>query len=319
METFDYDNTYLVPRPSDVNSREEVDLQVRLREGFSLEIPIIASPMKGITGSAIISGMSNLGGIGIIHRFQTEKEMQHNIHDALRFMAGTPYFGVAIGLDGKDERYKYALDSGANIICVDVANGYLSSVGKFCERLATYIDTYLYDCLIMSGNVVTASGAKALRNCGVDLIRVGIGTGNLCTTRQVTGIGFGQITAIQSCADERGDAFIVADGSIKNSGDAVKALAAGADLVMMGSLFARTMESENNGTIYGMASKHLQDDFYHTMKRKSIEGTEKEVKKDILLADFIDEFVWGIKSAFTYMNARNIKELRENAEFVEIK
>jgi len=316
--TYDFKDVYLKPLLSSLNSREEVDLSVRLSEEVKLQIPIIASPMKGIISPAIVSGLSNLGGIGIIHRFQNQDEMMKDIRNSLLGMhVDPPYFGVAIGLD--DDRYKKALDYGCMIICVDVANGYLDCVHKFCEEVADYIQTYSYDCLLMAGNVVSYDGCNALTNAGVNMIRVGIGTGALCKTREVTGIGVGQIDALIDC-DHYGRAkntLLVADGGMKTSGDIVKAFAAGADLVMLGSSLGKAFESSHNGLIYGMASRRLQEEYYHSVK--SVEGIEQEIEKDTSLNSFISELVYGIKSACTYLNARNIKQLWENAVFTEIK
>jgi IMP dehydrogenase len=226
------------------------------------------------------------------------------------------YFGIAIGLE--DHRYEMALDYGASVICIDVANGYLDSVKHFCERVANHISIYSYDCLLMSGNVVTYDGVKDLSDVGVRLIRIGIGTGNLCTTRQATGVGYGQITALENCAYAKPDYIkLVADGGIRSSGDVVKALAAGADLVMIGSLLGHTYESEHNGEIYGMASRKLQEDFYHQVR--SVEGTIQSMEKTTSLDDFLSEFVYGIKHGFTYLGVNNIQDLQRSAEFVEIK
>lgn len=316
IKTFDYSNVYLVPKPSDINSRDEVDLSVHLPMDIDLDIPIIASPMKGITSPEIISGMANHGGIGIQHRFyDNEQEWEADNNQALAGMNDTFYFGNAVGLN--DERYKKALDYGASIICVDVANGYLEKVKKFCEQVANHIQLYSYNALLMSGNVINFPGMLELAMSGVRLIRIGIGTGNLCTTREVTGIGYGQISAIQDCCWKKQEGvYLVADGGIRSSGDAIKALAAGANLVMLGSLLGKTYESSHNGLIYGMASRKLQDEYYHSVK--SIEGIEKEMEKTVSLDEFLSEFTYGMKSAMTYVGARNIKELQEKAEFVEI-
>jgi IMP dehydrogenase len=205
------------------------------------------------------------------------------------------------------------LNYNPSIICIDVANGNIDSLRKYAHEIKSTIELYHYKTLLMTGNVATYDSAKKLVDAGVDMVRVGIGNGALCTTRNVTGVGVPQLTAIDNCGNI--DAYIVCDGGIRNSGDAVKALAMGADLIMMGTPFARTYESANNGIIYGQASRKLQEEYYHSVK--SVEGLEKEVIKDISLADLISEYTWGMKSAFTYLNAKNIKELQKNAAWVE--
>lgn len=308
---YDFDDLLLVPRPSKVKSRENVWLGVHLDElkDKRLTIPFIASPMKGIISPELIIEMDKLGGIGIMHRFSdNRKELMQTLVNISMLCNN---WGVAIGLDNVNELDVLKLNP--TIVCIDIANGNLESLKDWVKIVKDVIKKLPCDTLIMTGNVTTYDSAKILADAGADLIRVGIGNGNLCTTRNITGVGVPQLTALDNCKDV--DAIIVCDGGIRNSGDAVKALAMGADVIMMGTPFARTYESANNGIIYGQASRKLQEEYYHSVK--SVEGVEKEVNKDISLKDLMSEFTWGMKSAFTYLNARNIKELQKNALWVE--
>jgi IMP dehydrogenase len=304
----DFDDVLLVPRASNVNSREEVDISVQLSDDLTLDIPIIASPMKGITGVELVLVLARLGGIGILHRFYDTLEKWES--DILTLSLSST-FGVAVGL-GEMQKVDIAMSVGAGIICIDVANGYLESVLNFTDKVSNKIAKDNYKSLVMVGNVATADGARNLKFSGANLIRVGIGSGNLCTTRNVTGVGVPQLTALKlsSSINERRntDPRIVADGGIRNSGDAVKSFVFGADAVMLGSLLATTYESSNNGIIYGMASRKLQGEYYHSVK--SVEGIEQQVTPRQSLAKFIEEFTWGIKSACTYLNAENLRQLR---------
>ena len=304
---FDFDDILLMPKSSIVNSRDDADVSVQLSDTLKLDIPIIGSPMKGIMGVNLIKELSNLGGIGIFHRFW---DSVFDWEDALEQLQEYN-FGVALSLD--DPLLPNALDSGAKLICIDVANGYLESVLKFTTKVANRITKLEYNSLLMVGNIATAVGARSLSWAGANLIRVGIGSGNLCTTRNITGVGVPQLSAIELASSinqgRNTNPRIIADGGIRNSGDAVKAFAFGADAVMLGSLLATTFESANNGIIYGMASRKLQEEYYHSVK--SVEGIEQQVTPKQNLAEFVDEFVYGIKSACTYLNAQKIRDLRE--------
>lgn len=312
---YDFDDLLLVPKPSKIKSRSDVCLGTRLSNTVKLAFPIIVAPMKGIISPELMSEISRLGGIGILHRF-FDNDLKKNAEEASKVIqtindAGCRYFGVSIGLE--DFQGLNLLEFGPDIICIDVANGNLESVRDWVRIVKNVVEQKHLNTLVMTGNVATYDAAKLLADAGADMIRVGIGNGALCTTRNITGVGVPQLTAIDNCKDV--DAIIVSDGGIRNSGDAVKALAMGADVVMMGTPFARTYESANNGIIYGQASRKLQEEYYHSVK--SVEGLEKEVEKDILLADLIAEYTWGMRSAFTYLNAGNIKDLQKNATWVE--
>ena len=308
----DFDDILLVPKKSYIHSRSDVDISIELSSTLKLDIPIIASPMKGIVSPELIMRLSDLGGIGILHRFYKSKEEFYKDADEIRSDASK--FGLSIGLN--DDSYKELLDRyRPNILCIDIANGYLVDLQKFALEVKEFSFSHGYDTLIMAGNVVDFQGALDLYNYGVDLIRVGIGSGSLCTTRLVTGVGYPQLSAIMDTSVS--SLNIISDGGIRSSGDIVKALAFGAKAVMIGSMFAETFESSNNGIIYGMASRQLQEEYYHNIK--SVEGISREVRKTKSLETLIDELSWGIKSACTYLNAKNLDELRKDTTFVEVR
>jgi IMP dehydrogenase len=312
---FDFDDVYLCPRPSSVVSRDAVDLSTNLGNGLVLKLPIIASPMKGIISPELIIGLSELGGIGILHRFYDDDAEWRR--DFSLIMAKAKNFGIAVGLNDvyDTDKVETVIKYGAKILLIDIANGYISSLAQCLAKCTELIKAADSKCLLMAGSVIDYLGAINLYKYGCDLIRVGIGSGHLCTTRKVTGVGFPQLSAIENCCINKQNFMkIIADGGIRSSGDAVKALAVGADAVMLGTLFAQTNESANNGIIYGMASRKIQESYYDTVK--SIEGIEEEFKKTMSLEEFISEFTYGIKSACTYVDARNLYELNKHAEFV---
>jgi IMP dehydrogenase len=160
-----------------------------------------------------------------------------------------------------------------------------------------------------------------LVSSGVQLVRVGIGTGGLCSTRQQTKIGMGHFTTLNQFyngnVESKHDLAIVSDGGIKTAGDVILDLAAGADLCLIGSLFGQTMESDNeDGRVYGMASERLQQEYYNYVK--SIEGKEVELQKTISFDNFMERFIYSMRSSMTYQGARTIQELKDNVEFVII-
>ena len=323
-EGYDFDDILLLPRASSVNSRDDVDLSVDLGKGLKLRIPIIVSPMKGIVSPELIKAISCLGGIGILHRFH--KTYDEFKQDVAKIAIKGLRFGLSTGLDG----YNHAdllFDYSPDIICIDVANGYLDSVLRKCEEVANFISHHQLNTLLMVGNVVTQEGMKNFDKAGADLVRVGIGGGGLCSTRNVTGIGCPQLTAIDNCKVNHRqlrnglipshNCKVISDGGIRNSGDIVKALAFGADAVMIGSLFGHAKEASNNGIIYGMASRKLQEEYYHG-SIKSVEGIEKSIEKNTTVLDIINELEWGIRSACTYLNCSSIKDIQSYVNCVEV-
>lgn len=341
---YEFDDVLLVPRVSRVGTRKEVDISTEIiippilfgKERFSntytafkLELPIIASPMKGIVGTELIFELGKMGGLGILHRFHSKEKGEPDLKSRLEDMhdlekSGVPY-GISIGIEKDYEniiisrllRKEY---KNCKVLLVDSANGYTTNNSSYITKLYKAICEQGVGCMLMAGNVVDGEGIRSLSTAGASLWRVGIGSGALCTTRNKTGVGMPQLTALSKvkkfCTEYHKSGYIISDGGIKNSGDIVKALAIGADFVMIGSLFATTKESENNGTIYGMASKELQENFYGSVK--SIEGTSKEVERSITLEELINDISWSIKSACGYLNARNLLELRKNARFIEV-
>jgi len=302
----DFDDVLIKPVPSTINSRSDVDISVMLSDSLTLEFPVIASPMKGVVDAEFANDLSSLGGLAILHRFFSsnfEWELE------VKKIGYSKHYGLSLGIC---DDFEWLLEYEPSILCVDVANGYTQSLLDRCEKIKKYIEQNNLSTLLMSGNVATYNGFKNLENAGVDLIRVGIGSGGLCSTRNVTGIGIPQLTAIMECG---GNATTVADGGIRNSGDAVKAFIAGADIIMLGSLFAQTYESPADGIIYGMASRKLQEEMAFT-QIKSVEGIEKTVAKKMSLEQFVEEFSWGIRSAGTYLNSRTICEMRASGEFI---
>jgi IMP dehydrogenase len=312
-----FDDVLLVPQASDLKSRSEVSTATRLGT-LDLNIPIVSANMDTITEVAMAKAMAAAGGLGILHRF-ADHETVIGWMSELTPEYRVPSVGVNTGDYYKLEEYRPYTSS----VCVDVAHGDSNKVVNIIRAALKlgYIN-------IIAGNVATTSATYRLIEAGANIIKVGVGPGSMCTTRIVTGHGVPQLTAI---ADVRraidiyteGDIRIVsliADGGIRNSGDVVKALGAGADAVMIGSLLAGTLESPSAhmGVYRGMASESAQVGHRGKVSNGAPEGVMKPVKLKGPVKDVLDGLVGGIRSGLSYTGVRTIKEFQENAMFMRI-
>lgn len=325
-----FDDVLLVPQKTNLVSRGEVDLSTNLTKNIILKIPVISSNMDTVTESEMAIALAKEGGIGIIHRFATierEAEMVKNVKKEKLLV------GAAVGIkDDYIERTEALVKAGTDVIVIDIAHGhsiYLIKVLKDLKKKFSKID-------IIAGNVATAEAAEELIKNGAAAVKVGIGPGALCTTRIVTGAGVPQLTAISECSEvaKKYDVPVIADGGIRNSGDIVKALAAGASTVMIGTLFAGCDESPaltffKNNRKYkmtrGMASLMANHDRQKNdikvkkdLKEYAAEGVEAVVPYRGNVAEFINQLLNGVRSGFSYCGAKNISELWQKAEFIQI-
>jgi IMP dehydrogenase len=313
-----YDDVLLVPKYSTIQSRSDIDLSADLGKGLQLTLPIISAPMDTISESSMARAMALGGGAAIIHRYNSIDEQVRQILDSqLRPV------GAAIGVTGDYlERAAAAhIDGGATFLCVDVAHGHHILVKKALETLRAAMGDTVH---IMAGNVATLEGINDLAAWGADSARCNIGGGSICSTRLQTGHGVPGLQTIIECAKTDRDIKIIADGGIKNSGDIVKALAAGADAVMVGSLLAGTDETpgdmfkDNDGFEWkpyrGMASKEAQLDWRGSYS--SFEGIAARVPYQGPAGAVLEDLEKGIRSGFSYSGARTLQELWVVAEFV---
>ncbi len=319
-----YDDVLLVPSYNHWESRKVVDTSIRDKSGkLQIDLPVMTANMDSVTESAMANFIGSKGGIGVLHRFVS-------IEDNIRiFKACNCRTFVSIGCSDDDlERAEALRDAGADLFCIDVAHAHARYVGKTLKKIRDMLGR---EACIMAGNVATYAGADYLASLSADIVKVGIGGGSVCTTRIKTGFGVPNLTAIKNCA--RVDRSVVADGGIRTPGDIVKALAFGADFVMVGSMLAGTRptpgevitrrDAQGNGykvKLYrGMASSEAQDDFHGGMTEwKTAEGISLDVPyrddEDLILADIIG----GLRSGLTYGGASTIRELQRKLDFIRI-
>lgn len=324
-EALCFDDILLVPQESSITSRHAVDLSMTIGSGsraITLDLPLIASPMDTVCGKDMCIAISNLGGLGILHRYLPIEEQV----DIVSFLSDGGYkFGVSVGATNNfmDDARKL-VDAGAKLVLVDIANGHSHFAIEAVSQLRQEFDIH-----IMAGNVATSAGFKALALAGADSIRVGIGGGSACTTRIVSGHG---VPTLQSIIDSYSlkhfypHTSIIADGGIRNSGDMVKAFAAGADAVMVGSMLAGTDESpgeitqDHNGKdvkiFRGMASAHAQMDKFG--KVSVAEGISTTVPYKGSVSHIIEQVRGGLGSGCSYSGVNNLSELAKNAEYVKV-
>ncbi len=319
-----YGDVLLVPQRSPVDSRREVDLSTSLTPHLSLETPLVSAAMDTVTEAELATALGTAGGLGTIHRFMTVDEQAAAVERVAR--TGVPV-AAAVGINEDTiGRADALLEAGATTIVVDVAHGHLERTLTTTERLRQAFPTA--DLIV--GNVATSAGVRDLAAAGADCVKVGIGPGSHCTTRKVAGAGVPQLTAVDDCAEAAADVdvTIIADGGIRTSGDAVKALMAGADAVMLGSLFAGTAEApgeviEVDGVRYkrsrGMATTAAAEE--RSDKGNDVradEGVEGLTPYKGPVETVASEFCAGIKSGLSYCGGHTIQAARANAEFIRV-
>lgn len=319
-----FDDVLLIPNYNGIRSRQDVTTEVAMGR-IKFDIPVISSNMDTITGICMANTMARQGGLGILHRFMT---IEQNVEE-FRQAVEKERVGVSIGVgDAGIERAEALIAEGAVIICLDVAHGHAKAVN---QTIRTLKKKFRDNIVVIAGNVATYAGADYLAAAGADVIKVGIGGGSVCTTRIKTGFGVPQLTAIMMCRQV--DRSIIADGGIRTPGDAVKALAAGADFVMLGGMLAGTEETPGEvryrtasdgqqqavKVFRGMASKEAQEDFMGSMADwKTAEGISIEVPMRGSVVDVIRDVMGGIRSGMTYCGAATIKDLQRKAQFMTI-
>lgn len=346
-----FDDVLLVPGYSDF-SRADIDLTTSLTKKITLKIPLVSSPMDTVTESELAIELAQAGGIGIIHRNLSVADQVAQVEAVL---AKNLLVGAAIGSNkGFEQRLEKLAEVGVPVAVVDSAHGNAKSV----IDTIIYIKKHFPAVEVIGGSIATRDGAKRLIEAGADSLRVGMGPGAICTTRIISGMGIPQLTAVMETAAVAKEAGVpvIADGGIKYSGDMIKALAAGASAVMMGSFFAGMLEAPGNtvhlkpaqvpdrfksilqkkleeypfkeyrgmGSIGAMkeGARIKSEDEFHGKSYKDrvlvAEGVESLVPVKGKLQDITDQALGGIRSGMYYVGMRTIPELIEKAEFIRI-
>lgn len=317
-----FDDVLIVPSKSAVRSRKDPNLRSRLTRRFSLDLPFISANMDTVTESEMAIAMHRLGGLGILHRFMSIEDQVREVRRMKE--AGVDLIAASIGVNGEGQERAVALvQEGAQILTIDIAHGHSESMR---ETLAFLKNKFGDRVDLIAGNVATPEGTEELIRAGADAIKVGIGPGSMCTTRIITGCGVPQLTAIAWCVEaaRTHGVPVIADGGLKSSGDIVKALAAGAESVMLGSLLSGTLETP--GPIHsgrkhyrGMASKAAQVSWRGQLPEgMAPEGESTSVPVKGHVKDVAGELAGGLRSGMSYINAVQIAEIPERARFMEM-
>jgi IMP dehydrogenase len=301
VEALSFDDILLVPEHGVLGSRADADLTMELVQDYSLNIPLISANMPSVTNYVVAKEMDRLGAIGSIHRFQSVEDQMREF--ALSGCNAIVSFGTR-----DTDRLSILAGAGVRIFMLDVAHGDSDNVANAIWRFHRVLPDHL-ECKLIVGNIATQRAAHSLRENGIiDAFKVGIGPGAACVTREVTGFGVPQFSAIKlirEYLDNHGPHIkLIADGGCKNSGDIAKAFAAGADSVMIGRLLAGAKESPYPGQYFGNASKQVNG-------HNAPEGLSGEVAVEGTIEEIVKKLAWGLKSAVSYSGGRSLMDLRD--------
>jgi len=325
---YDFKDVLILPKPSKLNSRSEVNLSRKIVFKNGVEwsgIPIIAANMTTTGTLEVYKTLSKHKIITALHKFHKLDDLKNYSLDK---QLDPDYFMISTGISDQDyENLCNILDNfTCKFICIDIANGYISNFVTFCEKVRKQYPGKI----IVAGNVITKKGLEQLINVGVDIIKVGIGPGSACTTRIQTGVGMPQLSCVLDCAEfaKPHGSYIISDGGITCPGDMAKAFGGGADFVMAGGLFAG--HDENPGEIieenckkyklfYGMSSSYAMKNLYaanNNTEYRSSEGREIKILYKGKLENTVQNYLGGLRSTCTYTNSKNSEELAENCKFI---
>ena len=331
-EALTFDDVTLAPNYSEILP-SQTNTSIKLSKYLSLKIPILSSAMDTVTEAKMAIAVGEKGGIGVIHRNLSVKKQ---IQEIRKTKSKSLLVGAAVGANSDEhKRAEQILKENLDLIVVDTAHAHSKKVSNIIKKI---IKIKPKKTALCAGNIATKEAAKFLIKLGVDIIKVGIGPGSICTTRLVAGIGVPQLSAILNVRKglKNSRVSIIADGGIKFSGDIAKALAAGADAVMVGSLFAGTDQApgkilKKNGKYFksfrgmgsiGAMNKGSADRYFQTKQKNASkyvpEGVAGFVKYKGKVDKIIYQLVGGLKSSMGYLGSKKIVDLRKKPKFYKI-
>ncbi len=331
----DFCDVLIVPTESDLESRK----QVSLSRSFSFRW----SPHKITTTPIVAANMHKVGTLKLAHKMSEFNMMTclskhidtdrinsfldsiEDFNDSNRLCKFMSSIGFSLGTRGEDIDRVFSLMKNfpqVNTICIDVANGYCKSFRRFIKDFRKDFK----DKVIIAGNVVTADEACKIIDAGADIVKIGIGSGSVCTTRKITGIGYPQFSAIMEIQNKVHSigGFLMSDGGCQVPGDICKAFSAGADFVMLGGMLAGHeecvhTEEDCHMTFYGMSSEHAMRNHYGQIAEyRASEGKVVKVKSKGSVVETVKEIMGGIRSCCTYLNCEVIEKMPQNAKFVVV-
>jgi len=323
---YSFNDVLVVPKYNKIISRRDVNFKTQVTKNYYIDIPILASNMDTVCEHEMAITLGRLGGLGVIHRFLT---IEQQVKEIKKVKAHKLITAAAIGVKDYEKRILALSKAGVNIVVLDVAHGHSKRTGKTLD----YIKANYPKIDVMVGNVATKDAAEYFISKKADAIKIGIGPGSMCITRIMAGAGVPQLTAIMDVYEaSQGRVPLCADGGLKNSGDIVKAIGAGADCVMSGSFFSGTKETP--GKVVNIKGKKYKEyrgmaSYLATVKKMALDGSKVEevvhVEGEMTKIEYkgpispiIHRLLGGLASGMTYIGAKNIESLKGKADFIEI-